>query len=307
MSQSQTRCCETGRIYVTPENKTAITAGVGKVIEIDDADNSISFLNDVTLKNVVIAAGSTLTFSAGSKIQLSDQTSGPMILTTTQGISIGDSQTTVSSLHSAQTVIGANSSSSASSTVVLGPEAESSGLYGISIGYSSLSTNSSSLSVGADSSASGFESTSVGKDSTTTGNYSSAYGSNASATTTGAQAFGRNATASGSSATAIGPNTTASATTSSAFGSGATASGIDSTAIGASTNAGHNRALCLGTGATSTATNQLAIGGSGADALTTQTTVGSAGGASPLPATPTGYLHVNLNGNLRVIPFYDQV
>lgn len=36
----------------------------------------------------------------------------------------------------------------------------------------------------------------------------------------------------------------------------------------------------------------------------TQTTVGSAGGASALPATPTGYFEVNLNGTAYVIPYY---
>lgn len=38
----------------------------------------------------------------------------------------------------------------------------------------------------------------------------------------------------------------------------------------------------------------------------TQSTVGSAGGASGLPATPTGYVEVNINGTARVIPYYDK-
>ncbi len=38
---------------------------------------------------------------------------------------------------------------------------------------------------------------------------------------------------------------------------------------------------------------------------TTQTTVGSAGGASALPATPTGYLTINLGNGSVVIPYYD--
>lgn len=37
---------------------------------------------------------------------------------------------------------------------------------------------------------------------------------------------------------------------------------------------------------------------------TTQTTVGSAGSASALPATPTGYLTVNLGNGSVVIPYY---
>jgi hypothetical protein len=38
----------------------------------------------------------------------------------------------------------------------------------------------------------------------------------------------------------------------------------------------------------------------------TQTTVGSAGGASALPATPTGYIKIKIAGTMRVIPFYDE-
>jgi len=38
----------------------------------------------------------------------------------------------------------------------------------------------------------------------------------------------------------------------------------------------------------------------------TQTTIGSAGGASALPGAPTGYLKVKVAGTLRVIPFWDQ-
>lgn len=37
---------------------------------------------------------------------------------------------------------------------------------------------------------------------------------------------------------------------------------------------------------------------------TTQTTVGAAGGATALPATPTGYITVNLGNGPVVIPYY---
>lgn len=37
---------------------------------------------------------------------------------------------------------------------------------------------------------------------------------------------------------------------------------------------------------------------------TTQTTVGAAGGASALPATPTGYLTINLGNGPVVVPYY---
>ena len=43
------------------------------------------------------------------------------------------------------------------------------------------------------------------------------------------------------------------------------------------------------------------------DILTdTQSTVGSAGGASALPGAPTGYIKIKIGGTLRVIPFWDQ-
>ena len=38
----------------------------------------------------------------------------------------------------------------------------------------------------------------------------------------------------------------------------------------------------------------------------TQATVGSAGGASALPGTPTGYIKIKIAGTMRVIPFYDE-
>ena len=53
---------------------------------------------------------------------------------------------------------------------------------------------------------------------------------------------------------------------------------------------------------------QLGTNGTGViDILTaTQSTVGSAGGASALPGQPTGYIKIKIGGTLRVIPFYDE-
>ena len=53
---------------------------------------------------------------------------------------------------------------------------------------------------------------------------------------------------------------------------------------------------------------QIGTSGTGViDVLTaTQSTVGSAGGASALPGQPTGYIKIKIGGTLRVIPFYDQ-
>jgi hypothetical protein len=38
---------------------------------------------------------------------------------------------------------------------------------------------------------------------------------------------------------------------------------------------------------------------------TTQTTVGSAGSGSALPATPEGYIVIRVGGTEKVIPYYD--
>ena len=53
---------------------------------------------------------------------------------------------------------------------------------------------------------------------------------------------------------------------------------------------------------------QIGTSGTGViDVLTaTQSTVGSAGGASALPGQPTGYIKIKIGGTLRVIPFYDE-
>jgi hypothetical protein len=39
---------------------------------------------------------------------------------------------------------------------------------------------------------------------------------------------------------------------------------------------------------------------------TAQTTVGSAGSGTALPATPTGYFVVRVNGSEVVVPYYDK-
>lgn len=41
------------------------------------------------------------------------------------------------------------------------------------------------------------------------------------------------------------------------------------------------------------------------DATNLVTTVGAAGGASALPATPLGYMRININGTIRKIPYYN--
>jgi hypothetical protein len=57
---------------------------------------------------------------------------------------------------------------------------------------------------------------------------------------------------------------------------------------------------------TATPSSRLHIAGDiTVQSATTSTTVGAAGAASALPATPEGYLVVNINGTARKIPFYN--
>jgi hypothetical protein len=57
---------------------------------------------------------------------------------------------------------------------------------------------------------------------------------------------------------------------------------------------------------TATPSSRLHIAGDiTVQSATTSTIVGAAGGASALPATPEGYLVVNINGTARKIPFYN--
>ncbi len=60
-------------------------------------------------------------------------------------------------------------------------------------------------------------------------------------------------------------------------------------------------ALELATGTGTSANGQLILTN-----LISQSTVGAAGGASAPPATPTEWIQVTINGNLRVIPAYAQ-
>jgi hypothetical protein len=57
---------------------------------------------------------------------------------------------------------------------------------------------------------------------------------------------------------------------------------------------------------TTTPSSKLHVNGDlTVQSATTSTTVGAAGAASALPATPEGYLVININGTARKIPFYN--
>ena len=67
--------------------------------------------------------------------------------------------------------------------------------------------------------------------------------------------------------------------------------------VGSSTSFRGNNMITAAAAGTAAA-GQIAWG------ATTQTSVGAAGGATALPATPTGYIIVNVAGTNRIIPFY---
>lgn len=56
--------------------------------------------------------------------------------------------------------------------------------------------------------------------------------------------------------------------------------------------------------ASQTLTRPIILGDLTLASPTTQTTVGAAGGATALPATPTGFLVVNLGNGPVAIPYY---
>jgi len=71
-------------------------------------------------------------------------------------------------------------------------------------------------------------------------------------------------------------------------------------------SATQNNCICIGRQAVPTvATDGELVIGSAGFPLTTETTVGLAGGASALPATPVTYLLITVNGNRLKIPLYN--
>jgi|WetSurMetagenome_2_1015567.scaffolds.fasta_scaffold00833_4 hypothetical protein len=112
----------------------------------------------------------------------------------------------------------------------------------------------------------------------------------------------------GGSNTAIGYATFCAAAGSSnvIVGQGSNVGGAfaNNTIVGFGSSSNNNNCVVLGCIASPTLDNQLVLGSSSVN-LNNATTVGAAGGASALPATPLGYLQVYLNGALVSIPYYN--
>lgn len=107
--------------------------------------------------------------------------------------------------------------------------------------------------------------------------------------------------------TICGEYTTASATASNCavIGGGNTLSADRSIVVGKENiggNATYTNTLCLGHQITTIAANTIHVGSVAFPYATT--TSATAGGATALPATPTGYLTVAINGTSRKIPYY---
>lgn len=106
-----------------------------------------------------------------------------------------------------------------------------------------------------------------------------------------------NVTAVGLSARVSGDYSTALGASTSATGSGSVAIGTNSSGTGASTSVANE--IKLGT-----SSHTVNVPGTLNFTGTTASTVGAAGGASALPATPTGYVVISIGGTNYKLPYY---
>ena len=178
------------------------------------------------------------------------------------GIEIGDENTTV----------GSNSDA-----VAVGKAANASGTRASAVGYDAL--------------ASGDYASGVGHDAYATGEYASAFGTVAAAAGDQASAFGYHTSASANGAVAIGYNAYASAGAAMAFGTSADASGTQAVAFGSYTSASGTRASAFGNNADASAEGAVAIGYLSKAPNSYEATFGNLNGEE---------LDVNVTGNLTV-------
>lgn len=198
------------------------------------------------------------------------------------------------------------------------------GSSNVAVGSSALTTATSAsqnTAVGASALAvatTGGDNTGIGYGalrSATTASDNTAVGVEAGYTSTSG-----NATTTGTRQTLIGKQAGQSSSTQRddvvAIGYRALVDGNDAIAIGSGASAGAANSIAIGKGVTTSTANEIKLGLSTqrlnvpgrimwSTAALSQTTVGAAGAASALPATPEEYLQVlNKDGNVRVIPAY---
>lgn len=198
---------------------------------------------------------------------------------------------------------------SADQVAILG---STTGIDGISVGPRSIASNQYTVAIGPDAKAQGSFGTAIGylSDALLTGD--TAYGFNAKAQGQNSTAVGTASQATELDAVALGAGAVASGQFSTALGSGCTSTGFQAVSIGDANATGSNSiaigenaiasladAIALGAGSTTTVAGQLSF-----NAAATQSTVGAAGGASALPATPALYWRVRIGEVNYVLPLY---
>jgi len=198
------------------------------------------------------------------------------------------------------------------STINIGTGVNASGVTkSINIGTNGAASSTTTINIG----------TSTGTTTTTlnsttlTGNVTSMSIFNANQTTISAFGAATNLTIGGGTAANNTYNIVGKAVTSSStvnFGTGAVSTAVTNTInIGTGNLTGTGiSAINIGTGTISTGSSTVTIGSSsntGTIRLNapTATTVGAAGAASALPATPVGYVQISIQGTNYKIPYYN--
>lgn len=190
-----------------------------------------------------------------------------------------------------------------SNSIAIGNSASSTGANSGAIGTSASATQSNSWAIGAASLASGIQAISIGSFSDATGINSLAFGSLAQATNDNTTSLGANSSASGLRSIGIAAQTAtgfgAAGDDSISIGNRAVTSANNGIAIGQNCDASQVDAIALGRAATTDIVGRFSVNpGSKA------TTVGAAGVAAALPATPESYWRVRIGEVNYKIPLY---
>jgi hypothetical protein len=227
------------------------------------------------------------------------------------------------------TALGSSASAGSPGCTVLGcsasvSEGDATAVNQVCIGWGAGAGYAAAIAIGAGSMANADDSIAIGKDSRATSLTldavvkATALGSDAKALKSNTVAIGYGAEVAATESVAVGAMAVVSAVTAVAIGAASEVEGAGSIAIGCEASTGaYTSAIAIGKGATVTGDQKGEIGTSSYPidiklhgmhefvAANEQTTVGAAGGASALPATPTKFFRViDATGTVLVIPAY---
>jgi hypothetical protein len=174
------------------------------------------------------------------------------------------------------------------------------------LGELAQATGTGSLALGQGTVASANQAIASGIGASATGGNCMARGGFTSCSAGQSIADGYQASASGTKCIAKGASATCSGSNCLAIGDGSSCSQVGAMAFGSLASTGTNGyCIALGYNTTCAAPFELTIGSPVAgQGISTQSTVGAAGGASALPATPSLYLVLRINGVKYVSPLY---